>query len=72
MALYVCGINLFVGVDVIIIIYFDRVKTSIKTMKGVRRGALPSYLDEFMWRERYGDNVFYNLLNKISLKHPLS
>ena len=32
--------------------YWNRVKTKLKTMKGVRRDLLPGYLDEFMWRER--------------------
>ena len=30
----------------------DRVKTKLKTMKGVRQDLLPGYLSEFMWRER--------------------
>ena len=34
--------------------YWNRVKKRFKTMKGVHSHQLPSYLDEFMWRERYG------------------
>ena len=34
--------------------YWNRVKKKFKTMKGVHSHQLPSYLDEFMWRERYG------------------
>ena len=34
--------------------YRNRVKKKFKTMKGVHSHQLPSYLDEFMWRERYG------------------
>ena len=56
---------------VYIYMYFNRVKTSIKTKKGVRRDALPSYLDEFMWRERNGQDAFNNLLHEISQKYPL-
>jgi len=43
-------------------------------MKGVRRDAIPSYLDEFMWRERYGktsSDAFYNMFDQISNKHVL-
>ena len=32
--------------------YWNRVKTKLKRMKGCTRDQLPSYLDEFMWRER--------------------
>ena len=33
--------------------YWGRVKKRFKSMKGVHAEQLPSYLDEFMWRERY-------------------
>ena len=34
--------------------YWNRVKTKLKRMKGCHAHQLPSYLDEFMWRERNG------------------
>ena len=34
--------------------YWNRVKTKLKRMKGCDGNQLPSYLDEFMWRERQG------------------
>ena len=34
--------------------YWCRVKTKLKRMRGCHAHQLPSYLDEFMWRERYG------------------
>ena len=43
-------------------------------MKGVRREALPSYLDEFMWRERYGptsSDAFNNMVDHISQQYRL-
>ena len=55
-----------------IIWYVYRVKTKLKTMRGVRRESLPCYLDEFMWREHYGktsSEAFYNILEHISQKH---
>ena len=33
--------------------YWNLVKTKFKRMKGVHENILPSYLDEFMWRERH-------------------
>ena len=51
-----------------------RVKIALKAMRGVRRESLPSYLDEFMWRERYGresDDAFQKLWEFIAAKHPL-
>ena len=34
--------------------YWSRVKTKLKRMRGCHANQLPSYVDEFMWRERYG------------------
>ena len=34
--------------------YWNRVKTKFKRMRGCHLVQLPSYLDEFMWREWYG------------------
>ena len=34
--------------------YWNRVKIKLKKMKGCHATHLPGYLDEFMWRERYG------------------
>ena len=36
--------------------YWNRVKLRFKCMKGVDTRQLPSYLDEFMSRERYGQD----------------
>ena len=46
--------------------YWNRVKTKFKRMKGVHESMLPSYLDEFMWREHHGSTAFYHLLVHIS------
>ena len=34
--------------------YWNRCKTKLKRMKGCVAHQVPSYLDEFMWRERHG------------------
>ena len=34
--------------------HWNRIKTKFKRMKGCHANQLPSYLDEFMWRERHG------------------
>ena len=42
------------------------------TMKGVHSHQLASYLDEFMWRERYGrtnEEAFNSILRDISLQY---
>ena len=31
-------------------------------MKGVRKDVLVGYLQEFVWREKIGDNAFENIL----------
>ena len=41
--------------------YWANKKYSIKVMKGCLRDHLPSYLQEFMWRERNRDNTFENM-----------
>ena len=55
--------------------YWNRVKTKLKRMKGVHGNQLPSHLDEFMWRERFGKTGNDALLNiimaNISTQYPV-
>ena len=55
--------------------YWNRVKTKLKRMKGCHQTEFPSYLDEFMWRERHGDYsarlVFNNIIRDIAAQYPL-
>jgi hypothetical protein len=49
--------------------YLAKAKQKFKEMKGVSSHLLPSYLDERMWRDRWGttgDNAFTNILIHIS------
>ena len=53
--------------------YWNRVKGKFKRMKGVHQDMLPSYLDEFMWRERYGrtaSTALASLFRDISFRYP--
>ena len=54
-----------------LLLIVHRVKAEIKTVNGVRRDSLPSYLDEFLWRERYSKDAFANLIAQITQNHPL-
>ena len=51
--------------------YCNRVKQKFKRMKGCHGHQLPSYLDEFMWRERHGGDTFYNIIRNIAQQYPL-
>ena len=54
--------------------YWNRCKTRFKTMKGCHESQLPSYLDEFMWRERHGSaaNVAMdNIVRDIADQYPV-
>jgi hypothetical protein len=53
--------------------YWTKTKYKFKVMKGVRSNALPSYLDERMWRDRWRTttkDAFYNLCRHISEQYP--
>ena len=50
--------------------YWGRVKRRIKNMKGCHASELPSYLDEFMWRERFGV-CFENICQDIATFYPV-
>ena len=45
--------------------YWARAKLKLKIMKGVAADQLPSYIDEFMWRERLGNRTSEALDNII-------
>ena len=54
--------------------YWARVKYKFKKMKGVDGDQLPSYLDEFMWRERFGvtsSDALENILAHIAWRYPV-
>ncbi len=54
--------------------YWNQVKIKFKRMRGVQEHQLPSYLDEFMWRERYGltqQNVWDNIMRDIAIQYPV-
>ena len=54
--------------------YWNRCKTKLKRMKGCVDHQIPSYLDEFMWRERYGNSrvlAFNNVLRDNAGQYPV-
>ena len=54
--------------------YWNRVKLKFKRMRGVDSDQLPSYIDEFMWRERYGKTAIdcvNNLCRDIAHDYPV-
>ena len=54
--------------------YWNRVKGKLKRMKGCHAHQLPSYLDEFMWRERHGSRTrlaFVNIMRDIADQYPV-
>ena len=54
--------------------YWKRVKTKLKRMKGCAGDQLPSYIDEFLWRERYGKTgteALRNIMRDISTQYPV-
>ena len=54
--------------------YWNRVKTKLKRMKGCHADQLPSYLDEFVWRERYGKGggeAWNNIIRDIATQCPV-
>ena len=54
--------------------YWNRVKRRFKSMMGVSSAQLPSYLDEFMWRERWGKTkgeASTNLITDIASQYPV-
>ena len=49
-------------------------KTKLKRMKGCRATELPSYMDEFVWRERYGKTAgeaLRNIMAYIAAFYPV-
>lgn len=54
--------------------YWNRQKTKLKRMKGVVFDEISSYLDEFMWRERWGKTSrasFDNICAHIAQQYPV-
>ena len=54
--------------------YWARAKRKFKRMKGVAEEQLPSYLDEFMWQERYGRTAreaYNNIVTHIAEFYPV-
>ena len=52
--------------------HWNRVKLKLKAMKGCHAHQVPSYLDEFMWRERYattGKRAVHAIMQDIA-NHP--
>ena len=54
--------------------YWQRVKDRFKSMRGVSSEQLPGYLDEYMWRQRYGRtkiDAFNNIITHINNQYPV-
>ena len=58
--------------------YWNRIKTWLKPKKGVGRGNLSSYLDEFIWKDHFGrydrahpDRAFDAIILLINFDYPV-
>ena len=55
--------------------FWSNSKRKNKAMGGTTEAMLPSYLDEFQWRQMFGKKTteaFDNLLNQISIYYPVN
>ena len=54
--------------------YWNRAKVKFKRMRGCHTHQIPSYLDEFVWRERFGavsQDAWNNIHIHISQQYPV-
>ena len=52
--------------------YWGRKKRCLNNMNGTHAHMLPSYLDQYMWEDRFGkDDMFDNILLHISQQYPV-
>ena len=54
--------------------YWNHYKTRLKWMKGCIGHQIPSYLSEFMWRERHRTSqvmAFDNIMRDIAVQYPV-
>ena len=54
--------------------YWNRSKVKLKCMRGCHASELPSYLDEFMWRARYGTTAgadYRSIMADIAAFYPV-
>ena len=54
--------------------YRELAKGKLKKMKGCKHEFIPSYLDEFLWKDKYGGSssaVFASLLRDIVTQYPV-
>ena len=54
--------------------YWNRVKIKLKRMRGCHEHQLASYLDEFMYRERFGrtaNQLLTNIMLDIAAQYPV-
>ena len=54
--------------------YWNRVKIKLKRMRGCHEEQLPSYLDEFVYRERFGgrsQQMFDTIIADIAAQYPV-
>ena len=54
--------------------YWSSAKRKLKAMKGCHAHQLPSYLDEHMWRERYGSDgctAYSSITQDIRQQYPV-
>ena len=54
--------------------YWNRVKTKLKRMRGCHSHQLSRYLDEFLWRERYGKTggeAWNSILVDVAAQYPV-
>lgn len=49
-----------------------RVKRKQKVQAGFSRTLLTSYLKEFMWRQKFGDEPLKNLVLQINARYPVN
>ncbi|CAL4099480.1 unnamed protein product [Meganyctiphanes norvegica] len=49
--------------------YWKKHKSHLMAMKGIKKSALNSHLQEFMWHERFTDNVLEILCEQISIQY---